>query len=35
MVAVDGRDAGEKTTLSGRIAALVPNSAVVHTDEMA
>jgi hypothetical protein len=35
MVAVDGRSASGKTTLSGRIASQVPNSAVVHTDDVA
>jgi len=35
MVAVDGRSASGKTTLSGRIAALVRHSAVVHTDDVA
>ena len=35
MLAVDGRSASGKTTLSGRVAALVRNSAVVHTDDVA
>lgn len=35
VVAVDGRSAGGKSTLTRRIAATVPGSAVVHTDDVA
>ncbi|WP_324534061.1 hypothetical protein [Actinotalea sp.] len=35
VVAVDGRSAGGKSTLTGRIADAVPGSVVVHTDDVA
>jgi hypothetical protein len=35
VVAIDGRSSSGKTTLAGRIAAAVPSSAVVHTDDIA
>lgn len=35
IVAVDGRSAGGKTTLAGRLAAVIPGSVVVHTDDVA
>ncbi len=34
-VAVDGRSASGKTTLSRRLAAVIPNSVVIHTDDIA
>jgi hypothetical protein len=35
VVAVDGRSGGGKSYLAGRIAALVPGTVVVHTDDVA
>jgi uridine kinase len=35
VVAVDGRSAGGKTTLAGRLSGAVPASRVVHTDDVA
>ena len=35
LVAVDGRSAGGKSTLAGLLAASVPRSAVLHTDDLA
>ena len=35
VIAVDGRGGAGKTTLVGRLRAVVPNSAVVHTDDLA
>ncbi|WP_448616355.1 hypothetical protein [Modestobacter sp. URMC 112] len=35
IVAVDGRGASGKSTLAARLGALVPASAVVHTDDLA
>lgn len=35
VLGVDGRTASGKTTLAGRLAALVPHSVVVHTDDVA
>lgn len=35
LVAVDGRSGGGKSYLAGRIAALVPGTVVVHTDDVA
>lgn len=35
VLAVDGRSGGGKSTFSNRLAALVPGSAVVHTDDVA
>ncbi|SEQ33177.1 uridine kinase family protein [Lentzea albida] len=35
VVAVDGRGGAGKSTLAGRLRALVPRSAVVHTDDIA
>ncbi|MFC6239619.1 uridine kinase family protein [Longivirga aurantiaca] len=35
LVAVDGRSGSGKSTIAGRIAALVPGSVVVHTDDVA
>ena len=35
IVAVDGRSASGKTTLARRLSAIVPRSAVVHTDDIA
>ena len=35
VIAVDGRGGAGKTTLAGRLRATVPNSAVVHTDDVA
>jgi hypothetical protein len=35
VLAVDGRSASGKTTLAGRLAAAVPGTAVVHTDDIA
>lgn len=35
VVAVDGRSASGKSTVAARVAALVPGSAVVHTDDVA
>jgi hypothetical protein len=35
VVAIDGRSSSGKTTLAGRIAAVVPATAVVHTDDIA
>lgn len=35
IVAIDGRGAGGKTTLSERLRAAVPGTAVVHTDDIA
>lgn len=35
VLAVDGRSAGGKTTLAGRLAAATPGAAVVHTDDVA
>lgn len=35
IVAVDGRSAGGKTTVAGRLAAAVPGAAVVHSDDVA
>ena len=35
VVAVDGRSGSGKSTIAGRIAALVPGSVVVHTDDVA
>jgi hypothetical protein len=35
VLAVDGRSNAGKTTLAGRICAVVPGSAVVHTDDIA
>lgn len=35
VVAVDGRSASGKSTIAARIAAAVPGSAVVHTDDVA
>lgn len=35
LVAVDGRSAGGKTTLAAALAAAVPRSAVLHTDDLA
>jgi hypothetical protein len=35
VMAIDGRSSSGKTTLAGRIADAVPESAVVHTDDIA
>jgi hypothetical protein len=35
LIAVDGRGAGGKSTLSDRLQAVIPGSAVVHTDDIA
>ena len=35
IIAVDGRQGGGKTTMAGRLAELVPDSAVVHSDDVA
>jgi len=35
IVAVDGRSSSGKTTLSGRLARLLPDACVVHTDDIA
>ena len=35
IVAVDGRSSSGKTTLAGRLADVIPGSAVVHTDDIA
>ena len=35
VIAVDGRSGGGKTTLAGTLAAVVPGSVVVHTDDVA
>ena len=35
VLAVDGRSAGGKTTLAGRLAAAMPGAVVVHTDDVA
>jgi hypothetical protein len=35
LLAIDGRSSAGKSTLAGRIAGLVPRSAIVHTDDLA
>lgn len=35
IVAVDGRSAGGKSTLAGRLAAEIPGTVIVHTDDIA
>lgn len=35
VILVDGRSAGGKTTLADRLHAVIPKSAIVHTDDIA
>jgi hypothetical protein len=35
VIAIDGRGGADKTTLAERLRKVVPNSAIIHTDDIA